>query len=57
MATLYSQADANVRRTWVLMLTFFAVVVGLGWGLSYFFNDVSILYVAVGLSLIMNVGS
>jgi heat shock protein HtpX len=57
MATLYNQADANVRRTWVLMITFFIVVVGVGWGLSYFFNDVSILYVAVGLSLVMNVGS
>lgn len=57
MATLYNQADSNVRRTWVLMITFFAVVVGLGWALSYFFNDVSILYVAVGLSLVMNVGS
>jgi len=57
MATLYSQADSNVRRTWVLMLMFFIVVVGLGWALSYALNNQAILYVAVGLSLVMNVGS
>lgn len=57
MATLYSQSDANIRRTWVLMLTFFLVVVGLGWALSYILDSQAILYAAVGLSLVMNVGS
>ena len=57
MATLYSQADANVRKTWVLMITFFIVVIGLGWAFSYVFNNQAILFVAVGLSLIMNIGS
>ncbi|MEK7063742.1 MAG: M48 family metallopeptidase [Patescibacteria group bacterium] len=57
MATLYSQADSNIRRTWVLMLTFFIAVVGLGWALSFALDNQFILYAAVGLSLVMNVGS
>ncbi len=57
MATLYSQSDANIRRTWVLMITFFIAVVGLGWALSFALDNQFILYAAVGLSLVMNVGS
>lgn len=57
MATLYSQADANVRKTWFLMITFFIAVLGIGWALSYALNNPSILYIAVFLSLAMNVGS
>ncbi len=57
MATLYSQADANVRKTWFLMITFFVAVIGIGWALSYALGNPGILYIAVGLSLVMNVGS
>lgn len=57
MATLYSQADSNIRHTWILMLAFFFVVIGLGWAFSYLFENQAILYVAVAFSLIMNVGS
>lgn len=57
MATLYSEADKNIQRTWVLMISFFIVVIGLGWAFSYVFENQSILYVAVGFSLVMNVGS
>ena len=39
MATLYSQADSNVKKTWFLMLTFLVVVVGLGWAFSYIFES------------------
>lgn len=57
MATLYSQADSNVRKTWFLMITFFVAVIGIGWALSYVLNNQGILYVAVVLSLVMNIGS
>jgi heat shock protein HtpX len=57
MATLYSQQDSNVRKTWVLMLSFFFIVIGLGWAFSYIFDNSGILYVAVFLSLAMNIGS
>lgn len=39
------------------MITFFVAVIGLGWALSYAMGNPGILYIAVGLSLVMNVGS
>ena len=57
MASLYNQAGANVRRTWVLMITFFLVILGIGWALSYVYGDPSILLIAFGISLVMNVGA
>ncbi len=57
MATLYSQQDSNIRKTWVLMLTFFLVVIGLGWAFSYIFNNPGILWIAVLFSIVMNIGS
>ena len=57
MATIYSEADKNIRRTWILMLTFFFVVVGIAWAFSYALNNPAILYIAVAFSLVMNVGS
>ncbi len=56
MATLYSQADSNVRKTWLLMFTFLIVVIALGWSFSYVFNNPLILYVAVAISFVMNIG-
>ena len=57
MATLYSHADSNVRRTWFLMITFFIAVIGIGWALSYALGNPGILYIAVLISVVMNVGS
>lgn len=57
MATLYTQQGRNQRRTWFLMMMFFGLVVGIGWFLSYYFDDVSILYIAVLFSIGMNVGA
>lgn len=57
MATLYSEANKNIQRTWVLMISFLIVVIGLGWAFSYLFENQAILYGAVGFSLLMNVGS
>src|SRR3989344_2981386 len=57
MANLYSHRDSNIRKTWVMMLSFFIIVIGLGWTFSAVFNNPSILYFAVGLSILMNVAS
>ncbi|MEN9390406.1 MAG: hypothetical protein RLZZ283_506 [Candidatus Parcubacteria bacterium] len=57
MATLYTQADSNVRKTWMLMITFFIVVIAVGWVMSFALNNQFILYAAVGLSIVMNIGS
>jgi heat shock protein HtpX len=57
MATLYTHQDSNIRKTWLLMAFFLAGVVLLGWFISLYFNDTTILYVAVAFALMMNVGA
>ena len=57
MPTLYTQQDRNIGRTWFLMITFVFVVVGIGWAVSWYFNDQGILMLFVGFALVMNVGS
>lgn len=57
MATLYTHQDENTRKTWWLMITFFLVVIGLGWFFSYYFEAQIILIVAVLFSIIMNIGA
>lgn len=57
MATLYTEQGRNVRKTWFLMTGFFLVVIAIGYGASYFMNSPIILYVAVIIALVMNVGS
>lgn len=57
MASLYTDQDRNIRKTWGLMLGFFVVVVGIAWAFSYILESPLILYIAVAFSLIMNIGS
>lgn len=57
MASLYTDAESNVRKTWALMLSFFFVVVGLGWAFSYILESPGILIIAVVFSVVINVGS
>jgi len=57
MANLYQERSHNLVRTWGLMLGFFLLVILLGWGVSWYFENASILYIAVGIALVMNVGS
>lgn len=48
---MYNQIDANKRRTWLLFLIFFVVVVGIGWALSYIYNSPIILIIAVVIAV------
>ncbi|OGD68705.1 zinc metalloprotease HtpX [Candidatus Campbellbacteria bacterium RIFCSPLOWO2_02_FULL_35_11] len=57
MATLYTQQDSNVRKTWFLMTLFLVFIIGLGWFFSYSFNDPIILYFAIIFSILMNITS
>lgn len=57
MSNLYQERSNNVARTWALMLGFFLVVMAIGWAISWYYGDVSILYIAVAIALFMNVGS
>jgi heat shock protein HtpX len=57
MASIYTQADSNTRKTWVLLTFFFVFIIALGWLFSYLLNSNAILYVAVFLSILMSFGS
>ncbi len=57
MATLYSQADSNIRKTWFLITVFLVVIIGFGWLLSRSFNTPGILYFAVFFSIFSSIGS
>jgi heat shock protein HtpX len=50
MATLYTQAQKNSRKTWVLMTFFLIFVIFGGWIFSQVFNSPAILYFAVFLA-------
>jgi len=54
MATLYTQKDKNIRRTWLLIGIFLFFIIGLGWVFSYQFNSPVILAAAVIFSTLMS---
>jgi heat shock protein HtpX len=54
MATLYTQAEKNVRKTWVLITSFLIFVIFLGWIFSRVFNNSLILYFAVFLTFLQS---
>jgi heat shock protein HtpX len=57
MTTLYTQQDSNTRRTWFLMIIFLVVVMAFGWAVSVVYNQPNFLYLALVISLLMNVVS
>lgn len=56
-SNLYTHQDSNIAKTWVLMVTFFIIVIGIGWAVSYIFNNPGILVIAVLFAIVMNVSS
>lgn len=52
MATLYQDSDANKRKTWILMSSFFILVILIGYAISWYFNSQIILIIAVTFSFI-----
>jgi heat shock protein HtpX len=57
MATLYTQQSKNIRKTWLLVGVFLVIVMGIGYFLSTYYNDPSILVIAFVFSLVMNIAS
>jgi heat shock protein HtpX len=57
MATLYTQQSRNVFRTWLLMGVFLVFVILIGFLAAQYFGNPAILYAAVALSIIMNIGA
>ncbi len=51
---LYENKSSNIRKTILLMTVFFVLLIVVGYALSYYFGDPSILYIAVVLSIVMN---
>jgi len=57
MASIYTQADSNTRKTWFLLTGFLVFIVAVGWLFSYVLNDSTILYFAIFLSIASSFGS
>lgn len=55
MATLYTHQAQNVRKTWLLMTTFFVLIVILGFVFSQVYGNPLILYGFFAFSVIMNI--
>jgi len=50
MATLYTQADSNIRKTWILLIFFMVFVISLGWFFSYLLGDNMFFILAIFIS-------
>jgi len=57
MATIYTHAGSNIRKTWILMTGFLILIIVFGWLFSYIFEDQIILFIAVGFSVLTSVSS
>jgi len=57
MTTLYTHQGENIRKTYFLMAMFFVLVIAIGYGVSWYLGNPVILYVAVVIAIVMNVGS
>ncbi len=51
---MYSQVDANKRRTFYLFFFFALVVIGVGWVFSYIYNSPLILIIAVAIAVVQS---
>lgn len=57
MPTLYTQADSNIRKTWILLGLFLIFIIALGWLFSYLLESQIILWIAVFFSFLMSFSS
>jgi heat shock protein HtpX len=51
---IYQQQSKNVWKTWLLMIIFLVVIIGIGFVFAEAYNNSSILYFAIIFSLLMN---
>lgn len=54
MATLYSQAESNIRKTWLLIAVFLVFIIALGWLFSKLLGSSLILIFAIIFSVLMS---
>lgn len=55
--TLYTQAERNIRKTWLLITLFLIFIIFIGWLFSYLFNSYWPLIIAVIIALIQSISS
>lgn len=51
---LYEQRSSNIHRTWALVFGFLIVVIAVGYAISWYYQDSSILYIAVFVAFATN---
>ena len=49
--TLYTEAESNIRKTWLYLSFFLILIIALGWLISYYLGNSAILILAVVFSL------
>lgn len=57
MATLYTQADKNIRNSYILITLFLIFVIAVGWVFSQALDNPGLLVFAVIFSVMMSIGS
>jgi heat shock protein HtpX len=57
MTTLYHNQSSNIRKTWFMMTGFLLVVIAIGFTLSFVYGNPVLLYGAVAISLLTNIGA
>jgi len=57
MATLYTHAESNTRKTWALLTGFFVFIILLGWLFAYLFGNDAFIFFAVIISFVSSFGS
>lgn len=51
---LYAERTSNIRRTWALVFGFLIVVIAVGYGISWYYGNPFILYIAVIIAVATN---
>ena len=57
MASIYTQADSNTRKTWFLLTGFLVFIIAIGWLFSYLMDSSAVLYISIFLSVFSSFGS
>ena len=57
MATLYTLAESNIRKTWFYLVSFLTLVILIGWLISYYFESPVVFWAAFLISILTSIGS
>src|SRR3989344_2176307 len=55
MTNLYTQQSSNIKKTWLLITMSLVLVILVGYIFSLYLGESMILYIAIGISLFMNI--